>query len=129
MAFTIFDERNGYSIVAVLDNSNTPGFVNLNGSTSVPIRFDAIFIANSDVIDHVVDLQASVSGSTSPIASILVPARSGYDGTPPVEIISAQMPANYQGFVVPLFTYAYLATADTMSNPMMLTAYAVGGTL
>ncbi|HWI69628.1 MAG TPA: hypothetical protein VNS88_14845 [Nitrospiraceae bacterium] len=129
MAFTIFDERNAFSWAGVLDSSNTPGFITINGSTSTPIRLDGVFVSNSDVIDHIVSLDASQSGIITAIVNINVPARSGFDGIAPVEIISAQMPSTYQGFVVPLFCYANLSTPDTLLMAAALTAFAVGGTL
>lgn len=102
MANSQFDEKNSLGQVVSIANAQGTTWGNLlQSNLSAAVRLDALYIMNTDTIDHVVTIGLcnASSGSTSsqPLFSVNVPAGAG-DGTVAiVEAITAGLGAAATG--------------------------------
>lgn len=101
MSFTTFDERIAESYETFFDTAYVPGTSTVIINDGQARRFDAIYLGNADVVDHVVGLSISNGTIDLPCASIVVPAGAGVGGVPPIDIVALQANANLLGFVIP----------------------------
>src|ERR1035437_5081348 len=62
-------------------------FAALASGLIVPLRIDAIYVRNYDVIDHVVEVELGINGTEFPIGTFLIPSHLVTVDAPPVDLI------------------------------------------
>ena len=102
------------------------------GTATIPIwnvnqqrcQVQEIYLANTDAIDHVVDLLVSDGGSPLFMGSVLVPAGSGTGTTPTVGMLNSIQGAGNGGIATDVFSNLILQNeiASTLAGSVYATA-------
>lgn len=106
MGISIFDETLADSNAIVFDDGNSPGTLTLTPNDKTLRRVDTILAANNDTIDHVVNLRINIAASFYWLGSVTVPAGTGFDGVPAIDLLAACVPVTQVG--LNLFSFNYL---------------------
>lgn len=103
MGLQLFDESTPVVEYQEIHNSDGTGYVTLSGSERAFIRWDAIYIGNTDSVDHYVQVAANIGTASAPFGTVHVPAGAGRTNVPAVEFVGLAIPASVGAIVLTSF--------------------------
>lgn len=128
MSLTLFDETVPESFAIVLDDANTPGALDLTNSDKVLRRIDSILVASNDTVDRVIQLRLSQGGNYYWLGSLNVPAGTGFDGTPALDLLASVLPATQVGLNLFVFVILQVNAPAAVSSGKGIWLTTFGGT-
>lgn len=92
-------------------------------------RWDQCFATNNDVIDHVLLVGLYLAGISVEVGSVNLPAGTGWNGSPPVNVFVSLFGAGQPGLVMTAVDDIYFSVpvAVTLTNEVDISLF--GGTL
>jgi len=124
MPFQVFNEVNFVIATHQFDDASWSTRWDLMSQSLTVTRVDFIQITNRDSIDHTVNVVMHLSGIDYTAASVTVPAGSGTAGVAPVDLVAAQAPPLFQGFVSDNFDWYSVTISEAVSSGMTVEAIA-----
>ena len=100
MGLSTFDEQIPLNATKTLVNGMGTTYQTLVNPPSNNLRIDAILAANSDAIDHVLNIALFAGGDDFQIVSVNVPAGAGSGGVNPVDVLGSGPLPIQGGFVL-----------------------------
>jgi len=129
MGLSQFDERKAQQYNGEIDNSNGTASVVAAPGLQFDYHLDMLFLVNTDSSSRILNLYLTIGATTEPFASVLVPARAGFDGNPPVEAMSEVLPSSQTGMVVQGGATLDLAVTVTVTSGQAIGYTLIGGLL
>jgi hypothetical protein len=125
--FSIFDEHKLRTFWSDLNPGNTPGSIGVVSPFGFGTRVDSLFICNSDVIDHIAYVSYGSAGDDGRVGSVNVPARSGFDGAGPIDLLAAVTSVNFLALIVAIGDTIYVGCDDTLGGGVEMAITGTGG--
>lgn len=123
-----FDERDQFISPALIDDSIAPNTPNSVGfANNRDCRVDVWQLSNSDTITHTVGLSMNNSINNGFIVQVSVPARTGHDGNPPLDLIAAAFPTAFHYLQVPAGQDYFVWVEVAMQTGTFIQLFASGG--
>lgn len=123
-----FDERLPIQLVPSLsDTAVANTFTPLYSAIGRDARIDVLLVSNSDTIVHHVAIDLNASGDNGVVIECQVPARAGYDGASPFDILGAAFPAGQQFLIAPAGNEFDWCVREAINSGRFVVAYVQGG--
>jgi hypothetical protein len=88
VGFQAFDERQLLDLHFVADDGTPTGIHNLVFAPNLGARVDSLMVSSTDTIAHTIVLDTSYGGTVIQLGSLSIPAGSGFNGVPPVDLLT-----------------------------------------
>lgn len=92
-------------------------------------RIDAILAVSTDTVDAVLNLFVQFGDDGQPIGQCTIPARTGKDGSPSLDLIPLFLPSTVTGLVFPPGATLQAETEVALSTGAVLSLVCLGGLL
>lgn len=129
MPLTPYDESipivDGVTIVAADGTAQKT----LTQTTNTPYRVDAIRVTSTAAAQRFLKCEYYITGGWAPIANIAIPAGSGVDGVPPVDILATQGIAVQQGWQLGLKSGLAFSVSAALTGSEKISVVVFGGQL
>jgi hypothetical protein len=124
-----FSETYPVQDTAAIFTANAAADVQITGRPGQVIRIDKLLAVSSDTADQVVRVHyAPASGTAYDLGSVLIPAGSGYEPLPPIDVL-ARIYSSIEGLILQPGDVLSAAVAVAVTATKVLTVTAYGGLL
>jgi len=127
MPFGVFNEYQAKGIIHMLNAASATAEETFFGPQNAVYRLDTLQAVNSDSIDHAVYINWDNGTGHFLFGSALVPARSGYNGVKPVDLLASILGGANAGLVIPSQMGLYCGVEVAITGAETVVISAIGG--